>query len=580
MSQEVLYHLWVVRGEIVLDSAFHVGSGQASRYSDQALRRDGQGRPYLPGSSLAGLLRTAAEDLAGDVLGVPACSDRTGDINCPTCMLFGWASPKGDRRAGVASRLYVEDAYPARLIPDQREVRDHVGINRLRGAAEPNLRFTQEVAPCNSRFGFEISLEDATPRDLRLILAVLDLWQAIGFQLGGRTTTGLGLARLESLQFYGLNFNNDKILRDWLFADAHQLPDSSGLTRQELDKELADNLGSNISWPERDQPEHFLPQHLILNVALEFNEPVLVVGAALGLNESDADFIKTTIADGQEVHVIPGSGLKGVLRTRVGKIIRTLDFYNGYAKSDAAHDDLHTADSTYRKRIHACSVTQGKIGETWEKLEACFGTSAKQRSVEDQEMDGEKLYAQSCVLCRLFGNSMMRGRLTVGEGQLAAGVKPKEKTFDHVAIDRFTGGASDAKKFDTRPILPENAYTLFTFQLRLERPEPWMLSLLGLVLKDLQDGDIRIGHATHRGYGKVRGRVTTGYALLLPDSQLDKLFTQFELLATEAPTPFRKYNFRLPDKDDGSGVAQLFVECHGKFLDEIDYPRPKKGGDT
>ena len=63
-EHDFLYDRLVIRGELWIPHALHIGSGEANRRSDAPIRRDAQGRPYIPGSSLAGVLRSTAEDLA------------------------------------------------------------------------------------------------------------------------------------------------------------------------------------------------------------------------------------------------------------------------------------------------------------------------------------------------------------------------------------------------------------------------------------------------------------------------------------------------------------------------------------
>ena len=175
-------HRLVVRGQLNLEGSFHIGSGSASRQSDMALRRDQDGQIYIPGSSLAGLLRSAAEDLAFYVTGAQVCTDR--QTPCLTCDLFGWSPGKNQTGGGQASRLTMLDALPLTDIPPVIEVRDHVGIDRQRSAARGHLFYNREVAPANTAFGFELRVEEPTPQEIRLIKAVLrsmgDFWLTPG----------------------------------------------------------------------------------------------------------------------------------------------------------------------------------------------------------------------------------------------------------------------------------------------------------------------------------------------------------------------------------------------------------------
>lgn len=54
----------MVTGRLVSRTAVHVGSGEGAGTTDALLRRDAQGRLLIPGTALAGALRTIATRLA------------------------------------------------------------------------------------------------------------------------------------------------------------------------------------------------------------------------------------------------------------------------------------------------------------------------------------------------------------------------------------------------------------------------------------------------------------------------------------------------------------------------------------
>ena len=77
---------------------------------------------------------------------------------------------------------------------------------------------------------------------------------------------------------------------------------------------------------------------------------------------------------------------------------------------------------------------------------------------------------------------------------------------EFVAIDRFTGGAADAKKFNAhfvyRPTLKGRLSIL------LEDLRPWSLGLLALTVRDLIEGDITFGWGASKGYGACRAEIS------------------------------------------------------------------------
>src|SRR2546429_2340459 len=117
----------LLEGELHCETGLHVGAGKGSLEigsSDNPVIKDAFGRPYIPGSSLRGRLRSLLEQASG--LTVPAelvylskrkgqevrihQSDRPDD---EICLLFGRNPGRLDRVSGDA--LETSMATPARL---------------------------------------------------------------------------------------------------------------------------------------------------------------------------------------------------------------------------------------------------------------------------------------------------------------------------------------------------------------------------------------------------------------------------------------------------------------------------------
>jgi CRISPR/Cas system CSM-associated protein Csm3 (group 7 of RAMP superfamily) len=77
--------------------------------------------------------------------------------------------------------------------------------------------------------------------------------------------------------------------------------------------------------------------------------------------------------------------------------------------------------------------------------------------------------------------------------------------FDHVAIDRFTGGASDQKKFDALAAMGGVFHVELTAdRVHDEETARWIIGLLALVLRDLHDGRLWLGHGGAKGHGLMQ----------------------------------------------------------------------------
>lgn len=169
-------------------------------------------------------------------------------------------------------------------------------------------------------------------------------------------------------------------------------------------------------------------------------------GAAIGF-----DAAQRTLEGKPE---IPGSSLAGVLRSGAERIIRTLG---------------------------------GRV---------CELSGDRCRPKKDELILDD---SWCCLPCRMFGNEDWASRLFVRVTTLG---KSRRMPFDHVAIDRFTGGASDQKKFDALAVM-EGMYKVV---LTLDRvaccaDAQWMIGLLALVLRDLHEGRLWLGQGGSKGHG-------------------------------------------------------------------------------
>ncbi|OQX17687.1 MAG: hypothetical protein BWK76_09890 [Desulfobulbaceae bacterium A2] len=116
------------------------------------------------------------------------------------------------------------------------------------------------------------------------------------------------------------------------------------------------------------------------------------------------------------------------------------------------------------------------------------------KNIEDQP--------KLCPVCRVFGAGGWASVLAFDEICLSGVEKPRE----FVAIDRFTGGVSGSKKFNSAPLWQPKAEV--RLRLDLDRLEFWGLGLLALVFRDLAEGDIRFGMAKRLGFGACDASIT------------------------------------------------------------------------
>jgi CRISPR-associated protein Csm3 len=207
-----------------------------------------------------------------------------------------------------------------------------------------------------------------------------------------------------------------------------------------------------------------LRNELRLRFRLDVAGPLTIRAAkATGIDPTRPDM--EVVRDGEGRPVVPGSSLKGVLRSHAERILRSLD-------PDYACDPF---------RPDACG-----------------------RRIRRPPRGGEERYRVLCYACRMFGSVMLRGRVAFADAHPLPDVRLALGERHHVGIDRRTGGSAHTVLFQ-----PETVEAgAFEVRVVLTNFALWQVRLLLAALRDLDAGDIGLGAATTRGYGRVR--VPTG----------------------------------------------------------------------
>lgn len=188
---------------------------------------------------------------------------------------------------------------------------------------------------------------------------------------------------------------------------------------------------------------------------------------------------------------LPGSSLKGVCRSHVERLIRTL-----------RRDAVVVCDPFVTRNNK--EVTEGKRDLSEQSCGDWF--EARKKANNDKPLPNAQVYRESCPACRLFGSTSFIGRLSISDAYLPKdSFEPRPtETRDGVGIDRLTGGAAGRVKFDLEVV---SSGTEFTSEVVLRNFEVWQLGALMLTAQDFADGLIRVGSGRSRGLGAVKGRV-------------------------------------------------------------------------
>lgn len=200
----------IARVTLEAASPLAVGSGEKNIITDAPVARDINGVPYIPGTSLVGIIRHSLEDAKA------------------IDHLFGFQ--KGDK--GEGSKVIVSDALlvgsNGKVIDglEQSEpdsflklfevlpIRQHVRITE-KGVGADHGKFDEQVVYKGTRFVFEMELLSETA-DEDNMHKLLNIVSSPTFRIGSGTRNGFGTMRVISLKYASYNLTNETELDAYL----------------------------------------------------------------------------------------------------------------------------------------------------------------------------------------------------------------------------------------------------------------------------------------------------------------------------------------------------------------------------
>jgi CRISPR/Cas system CSM-associated protein Csm3 (group 7 of RAMP superfamily) len=436
-----------VTGTMVAATPLHVGSIGSDPTVDLSLAVDGRNRFYIPGTGIAGAFRNWMEADGIDVD-------------------FIWGYQKENQ--GHASYITIEDALVT--LPENAiaELRDHVGINRVLGSASDKTKFDRAILPKGSSFQLKMTIDvrQDSPIALDGIEQLMDALQKDGLRLGAAKTRGLGLVKMLRPEWMEYDFGS--------FAGMVKTLKKSGTPYQPTAVSNSSLLRLSIHW-----------------------QPTGAMMVKSGQDGVMVDILPLVSRDREHVaFVLPGSGVKGAVRSQAERILRTvlrLDVH--------AHDVLQTQIEDPSLDLAHWLFGKSGTGDSTEQVS--FGRGAL--TIDDCFCE-KKLDPVGWRSVEQAADDPLNDSGTLRKNLDAAGLTETQQAF-HVAIDRWTGGAADQMLYSA--LEPFNlAWEPIELSLDLRRIEESqrgaVQALLWLTLRDLALGRIPLGYGVNRGYGSLK----------------------------------------------------------------------------
>lgn len=430
-------HRFIARIVLEAKTPLVIGSGNKDIYTDATIAKDVNGMPYIPGTSIAGVVRHALglTDKEDNFFGY-----QKGESGRGSEIIFSEAKMIGvDGVALDGIQNLNDDFYKAfEALP----VRQHVRITD-KGVGANHGKFDEEIIYKGTKFCFEIEVVSATD-DTKKFKEVLNKLNSAEFRIGGGSRKGFGKMGVESCLYKTLDLGKAEDLSKYL-------EHTSDLSKPfEGDKYENDNVSTSIVYRLDMEPEDFY----IFGAGFGDDEVDLVP-----VKEKIVDYSKKTVVDVNVV--IPASSIKGAIAHRVAFHYNKLNGW--YVGNENA-----------------------KVGNENKAVQELFGYTSE---------DGKE---------KVRGNVLFEDIIENNDDV-------KEKIFNHVSIDRFTGGAIEGALFSEKAQYAKGqSFTTSITLLKDDFEDANIIKSFEAALKDIANGMLPLGGATNKGYGCFKGTILKG----------------------------------------------------------------------
>lgn len=208
------------------------------------------------------------------------------------------------------------------------------------------------------------------------------------------------------------------------------------------------------------------------------------------------------LLDHDGVPYLPGSSLKGVLRSTAERILRSMHPDRDPAWVPLADDPFVHEQGAVRLPALRSQIADSELIE-WLAHQPKAWLAAHpgyEQLMQDSARASRLIYAALSPASQLFGCTLHAGLVML---DAARDTQVARQRRSHVAVDRFSGGVGAGPFIED---LAAAGAPLRT-ELRITNFALWQIALLGLTFQELNRGYQGFGGGTRKGQGQVRLRV-------------------------------------------------------------------------
>lgn len=571
MSRGVAGRL-VFSGRLQVKTPLHVGGLGGAGEPDLPLATNGAGQYYIPGTSLAGALRAWYQRALGEKRD-----------------LWGAGPKEGAETSGHASWIAIADALVAAPKEGeatsgakdgkprvQAEIRDGIGIDRVTGTAADTIKFERMVLPRGTLIPLDITL-DVPGRDnptfgmteaLADLAAMVSALEDERIRFGAAKTRGLGRVSL---------------CRDWCLAQYDLKTPGSLLNflQKSPVQEWDGSIAGQSAELRAKAAQRRVERRLTLTLKWTPIAPVMVKSGAEAVSIDMVPLVTGDLNSGKVHFVLPGSSLKGALRSQAERILNTLcppetsaELPDSDKEKKPKNKELFLHQIARQPLVEALFGAPGKRAKKAEGTDKQSEHDSKRKwepglgalSIDDCFAKSQSAISQAqwnTILTAVDPDKEEVEKTDASNGPEKAQGKDQNKSSDadnkrlkdaqkryrehgkkfpsdadgvklkptyHVALDRWTGGAAEGflyQVLEPHDVMWEPIRIELDFDRLPQHCHAPALALLLLVVRDMAEGWLPIGFGVNRGHGSfnVDGAELRGWAPIGADlADLQKEF--------------------------------------------------------
>ena len=371
----------IARIMIEVTTPLAVGSGDKDIITDAPIARDVNGLPYIPGTSLTGVIRHSlgAKDYVDKLFGFQKGEDGCGSKIIVSDALL--VDEHGKATDGLRDTANSEFLNVFRALP----IRQHLRMND-KGTAMKHCKFDEEIVYAGTRFCFEMEIM-ADEDDNTQMSDIIKTLAAPSFRIGSGTRNGFGAMKIVRIQHATYDLSNSDDMQAYISKSSCLTSDWDAADVKEIQPEKQSGW---IRYILSLQPTDFF-----------------LFSSGFGDNDADITPVKEKCIEWSDGHpemteehmLIPGSSVKGAVAHRTAyhwnRINENFADYSDFKKDanpavEAVFGTMTGNDETHSQRGNAI-FSDVMVKGLGEKIVFHIKTDKFTGSVQDGALFQEKV---------------------------------------------------------------------------------------------------------------------------------------------------------------------------------------------